>query len=103
MDSWFYEGLYLFDALYYFYKASFWGVEIYIRPDHPIYPKIFLANFLNFPIHLQENILDEVWRNRDDFNEIMIHKGYLRLRIDLRFNLGMVVGMVVNSTIEVQF
>ena len=85
LDCWFYEGAHLFTALYRFYKTSFWGVGIHIGPNHPIYPKGFLTNFFNLPNHLQEKILDKVWRNGEGFNEIVIYKGYPRLRVDLRF------------------
>jgi hypothetical protein len=80
-----YEGPHLFTALYRFYKASFWGVGIHIGPNHPVYPKGFLTSFLNLPTHLQEKILNTVWNNGEDFNEIIIRKGYPRLRVDLRF------------------
>lgn len=85
LESELYEGPHLFTALYRFYKASFWGVGIHIGPNHPIYPKGFLGNFRNLPIHLQERILNKIWNNGEGFNEIIINKGYPRLRVDLRF------------------
>ena len=72
LESELYQGPHLFTALYHFYKASFWGVGIHIGPNHPIYPKGFLANFLNLPIHLQEKILKKIWNNGEGFNEIII-------------------------------
>ena len=84
-DDWLYQGSHLFTALYRFYKASFWGVEIHIGPNHPIYPKGFRNNFLELPIHLQSKIFEIVWNNGEGFNEIIINKGFPKLRVDLRF------------------
>ena len=84
-DEWLYQGPHLFAALYRFYKASFWGVGIHIGPNHPIYPKGFLTNFLNLPQHLQETIFEKIWNQGKGFNDIIIHRGYPRLRVDLRF------------------
>lgn len=44
----------MFAILYCFYKSSFWGAGVHIRPNCSFYPKGFLANFLNLPAHLQE-------------------------------------------------
>ena len=85
LESELYKGPYLFTALYCFYKASFWGVGIHIGPNHPVYPKGFVANFLNLPTHLQERILERIWNNGEGFNEVIINKGHPRLRVDLRF------------------
>ena len=85
LESELYQGPYLFTALYRFYKASFWGVGIHIGPNHPIYPKGFVANFLNLPTHLQDKILETIWNKGEGFNEIIINNGYPRLRVDLRF------------------
>ena len=57
--SWFYRGPHLFVALYCFHKASFWGLDIQIGPNSPIYPKGFMVNFLNFQLHLQDKILEK--------------------------------------------
>jgi hypothetical protein len=84
-DSWLYQGPHSFAALYYFYKASFWGVGIYIGPNHPIYPKGFRANFFKLPHHLQENTFEKIWNKGEGLNEIIINHGYPRLRVDLRF------------------
>ena len=84
-DDWLYQGPHLFAALYRFYKASFWGVGIHIGPNHPIYPKGFRVNFLKLPHHLQEKIFEKVWNHGEGFNEIIINRGYPRLRVDLRF------------------
>lgn len=84
-DDWLYQGSHLFTALYRFYKASFWGVGIHIGPNHPIYPKGFRNNFLELPIHLQSKIFEIVWNNGEGFNEIIINKGFPKLRVDLRF------------------
>ena len=80
-----YQGRYLFAALYRFYKVAFWRARIHIGPKHPIYPKGFLVNFLNLPLHLQEKIVGIVWNDGKDFNDIIIYRGYPRLRVDLRF------------------
>ncbi len=80
-----YQGPYLFAALYRFYKAAFWGAGIHIGPNRPIYPKGFLTSFTNLPIHLQQKILEGVWNDGKGFNEIIIKRGYPRLRVDLRF------------------
>ena len=85
LESELYKGPHFFTALYRFYKASLWGVGIHIGPNHLIYPKGFLANFFNLPIHLQEKILNKIWNNGEGFNEMFIKKGYPRLRVDLRF------------------
>ena len=85
LDNDLYEGPYLFAALYRFYRAAFWGYGIHIGPNHPIYPKGFLVNFLNLPLHIQEKIVEIVWNDGKGFNNIIIHKGYPRLRVDLRF------------------
>src|SRR6202022_4198863 len=84
-DDWLYQGSHLFTALYRFYKASFWGVGIHIGPNHLIYPKGFVANFLNLPTHLQEKILEKIWNSGEAFNKVIINKGYPRLRVDMRF------------------
>lgn len=85
LDTDLYQGPYLFAALYRLFRASFWGAGIHIGPNHPIYPKGFLTNFLNLPLHLQEKIVGIVWNEGKDFNDIVICKGYPRLRVDLRF------------------
>lgn len=85
LESWFFTGPHLFAALYRFFKASFWGVGIHIGPNRLKYPKGFLQHFLALPLHLQERILSEVWKNGEDFNEVIIYQGYPRLRVDLRF------------------
>jgi hypothetical protein len=69
-----YKEPHLFTALHRFYKESFWGVGIHIGPNHPIYPKIFLANFLNLPTHLQVKISEKIWNNGEGFNEVVINK-----------------------------
>lgn len=34
---------------------------------------------------MQNKIIERVWHNGDNFNEIVIHKGYPILRVDTRF------------------
>ena len=84
-DDWLYQGSHLFTALYCFYKASLWGVEILIRPNHPIYPKGFQNNFLKLLLHLQSKIFMKIWNIGEGFIEIFINNSYLRLRVDLQF------------------
>ena len=85
LDSCFYRGPHLFVALYRSYKALFWEVGICTRQYTPVYPKGFLDNFLNLPLHLQYKILEKVWVDGEGFNENVIHKGYPKLRVDTRF------------------
>lgn len=85
LESWFYRGPHLFVALYYFYKASFWGAWIHIGPKILVFPNGFVDNFLNLPLHLQDKILEIVWQNDENFNEIVILKRHPQLRVDLRF------------------
>lgn len=63
LDSWFYKD-HIYLMLGIGFKPHFWGARIHIGPNHPIYPKGILVNFLNLLAHLQEKILDEVWRNK---------------------------------------
>ena len=85
LDSWLYQGPHLFAALYRLYKASFWGVGIHIGSNHPIYPKGFRVSFLKLPTHLQDKIFEKICNDGEGFNEIIINKGYPRLRVVLRF------------------
>ena len=54
-------------------------------PKLPVYPKRFVANFLNLPLHPQDNSLEIVWQNGKKCNEIVILKGHPELGNDLRF------------------
>lgn len=85
LESWFFTGPHLFATMYRSYKASLWGTKIHIGRNRLKYPKGFLQHFLALTFHLQERILNEVWKNGKDFNEVIIFQGHPRLRVNLRF------------------
>ena len=82
----FFEGPYLFSALYRVYQGAYFGQGFQL--DRKLLEQIhkeFYDRFAQLPLDLKAKILSKLWDQGRTYNHLIVHKGELYLPIELHF------------------
>ena len=82
----FFEGPYLFSALYRVYQGSYFGQGFQLDRKLPKQiNKEFYDQFDQLPLDLKAKILSKLWDQGKAYNQLVVFKGDLYLPIELQF------------------
>lgn len=80
-----YTGAYLFSALYRLFRAGYQGNGLYITPNKVNIPREFKESFLSLPLDLQQNIVNRIWNEGKEYNEVIVRNNHPVLPLSLKF------------------
>ena len=81
----FFEGPYLFAALYKVYRGAYYGQGFQFNNISPIITIKFIQKFESLPIEIKRTILAKIWNNGKGFNLLGVFKGEILLSLELQF------------------
>lgn len=83
--STFFEGPYLFSALYRVYRGAYYGQGFQFYGGHPKIDTEFKVKFEQLPIEIKQIILNKLWNQGEGFNEVIVKKKTLYLKYQLQY------------------